>query len=185
MPLNIVRSQLILTPPSGGDFVVVPSDDVEDGATITLSYEAGSFPGVVTTGWLHGVGYVVININEIRTTRLTTGSRGTDETETRVTIMIAAPETNSPMLANQYAGALAWICNGAAMRFDALADEGTIEKDMADSGVSWIRQMSGRDPINARPNNIGSRDGWSWFTFSMNWRTLSTPNKIGLAPAAA
>ncbi len=185
MALNILGSTWSLETLAGAE-QVYPQQDVVDGATVTfLRGDETTFTGTVEATWLHGVGYVVVNLSELRTERLDRGSRGTDQAHVRMILMFATPTSSGISIAESYAGALASLFCGVHIKADPAAAEGTVERNMADSGIFRIFQRPGLDPVQQRPNQLGARDGWNWSMQTIIIRRLYRVAPIGVQPAEA
>lgn len=182
LPINLIDGDWILDSP-GGPVQVYPQSDMEDGASVTFRQDSGeTFTGGVTATWLHGVGYLVINLMELgQPEKLDRGSAGAYESRTRMSVMIAAPPSTGPALADQYAGACAALLRRLRIRGDSGGTPGSLEVDMGDSGVQYIYQTD-RDAVPERANYIGERDGWAWYLFRVIFRRIYKLVPAGLQP---
>lgn len=181
--LSYAAGQWILSSPAG-PVVVVPASTVEDGATVEFVLESGNFVGTVAATWLHGVGYLVLNLTEAGVDKVEVGSRASSEARVKLTVMMAVPHPGAPALADQYAGVVAMLFRRVKLRGDATAAVGTLERDLADSGVSWIYQ-SDRETMPERPNQYGEDGIWRWFGFELILRRLYRAPAAGLQTVVA
>lgn len=188
LPLNIVGSDWVVESPTG-PVVVEPQAAVEDGATVLFVVPDGSHPDFtadVATTTLHGVGFVVVNLSELQVTSLDHGSRGSLMARVLVRFMLACPPAAAPALAEVYAGALAALFRGVTFVPDAGQPDGDLRRDLADSGVTLIRQWHRSDPVQERPNRLSETGGWVWFTAQLILRRQYRPQSVGVqAPTAA
>lgn len=177
----------ILQAPAG-DEVVVPQADLEDGATVPFTSTPGNFSATVAAGWLHGAGFVTLNLTELgpggpeNRGHLDTGRRGHQEARVQLHVLIASPPEHSPKMSELYAGAAYAILQGVDFIRDAGAAPGTLEREMADAGLSSIRQLSSRDPAMARANHVGDENGWRWYLFQIIFRRVHRRTRAGRRP---
>lgn len=179
LPLSLVSTTVIVVNPvaapentqwiletGGGSYVVFPQSKVEAGATVTFDVQneaEPSFTATVAASQLHGVGFLTLNLAELQVEGLDVGTRGSQMARVMVRVMIAASPPAAPQTAEIYAAAVAALYRGVMWVSDPSAPEGDLLRDMADSGVSSIRQYRRRDPIQERPNRISEHSGWVWF----------------------
>lgn len=184
LPLNLVAGVWTLEAP-GGSVTVLPATTPEDGSTITFTLvDDSTFTAIVSSTWLHGVGYVVLNLSELRAEKVRPGSNAPFEAWVKIQVMIAAPMARPDEVAEQYMGAVAGLLRGVRIKGDATAAVGTHERDMADAGIYYIYQRDA-EAVTERPIRIAERDAWSWHLGSVTVRRLYTAQAAGLQAVSA
>ena len=168
LPLNLVDRQWELETGSG-PVAVVPQASVQDGATAVPFTAEGhaDFTANITASYLHGVGFVVVNLAEMQAEGVDVGSKGSQMSKVMVRFMIAAAPPSAPVTPEVYAATLGSLFRGIMWVSDPNAAEGELLRDMADSGVLIVRNYRRRDPIQERPNRISEHSGWVWFTLQL------------------
>lgn len=184
LPLNFTDQEWVLQSPDGAVAVFPQTEPAEGETVLFVIDEEVSFSASVAVSWLHGVGYLSINLHELECSKLEAGSNAPYEARVRVTIMIAAPHSLAPSLADQYAGAIARLFRKVRFKADPAAAAGVPEREMADSNVHRIYQ-SDRDPIEERPNHVGDVDNWAWYRTQIILRRLFTSPSRGVQPVTA
>ena len=177
LPLNLVGTQWLLET-LGGPVEVTPQAAVEDGVTVTFDVVGGgepTFTADVAASFLHGVGFVTLNIAELQAEALDKGRRGSSNAKIALRVMFAVPPS-SRKTADVYAAAAAALYRGVMFVSDGSKPEGDLLRDMDDSGILVIRQMTGKDPIQERPNWFADKSGWVWFILPIIfWRQYRLP----------
>lgn len=176
--------------PLAGPIAVVPQTPVEDGATVFFTSSSGDFNAVVAAGWIHGAGITVLNVVDLGPGGLNgrghydTGKSGPREQRIGFQTIFGIPPSNSPLLAEQLGSAAFAILQGVDFIRDETAAIGTHERDMADSKIASIRQLS-MDPASPRTNFIADSRGWRWFEQQTVFRRLFTIQRVGKRTVAA
>jgi hypothetical protein len=163
LPLNLVDVQWVLESPTGS-VNVSPRSPVAPGQTVTFDVEGGgSFTAAVQASYLHGVGFLVVNLAELQSVGLDAGSRGGQLTRVGIRLMYAVAPPSAPAVADAYAAAANAMLRGVMWVSEPQAVSG-LTRDMADSGITIIRQLQRQDPPQERPNRLSESNGWVWFT---------------------
>lgn len=197
LPLSLVTTDVAVANPSatpddvrwildtgggpGTGFVVFPQSKVEPGATVTFSVQEAAEPDFtadVEATNLQGVGFLVVNLAEVRAEAADVGSVGSKVAHINVRIMIAAARASAPKTPEVYAGALASIFREVRWVSDPGAAQPSLLRDMADSSISIIRQWR-QDVLSERANRLSEHSGWIWFLFQFTLRRQYRPAIAG------
>ena len=184
--LTLVEEQWILAV-VGGDVVVIPAADPIAGDTVSFKVDATggeTFTADVTNTWLHGVGYLVVNLEEMSAGATDVGSSRGVEALVQVSVLIASPPETSPLTPDQYSAAVAMMFRGFVWERDGTAAPGTPEREMFDAGVHNIYQDT-REAMQERANHIASMPPWQWYLMKFVIRRLYEAPRVGATSVIA
>jgi hypothetical protein len=178
LPLSLVGDDWLLETP-GGSVVATTDDAVATGETVTFDTGSEAFAGEVAASYLHGVGFVVVNLVELQAEALDLGSRGSVEARLVLRLLVAAAPPSAPAVPETYAAALAALFRGVMWVSDPTAAPETLERRMADAGILIVRQYARRDPVQERPTRLGDDSGWAWYNQEVPLRRQARAPSIG------
>lgn len=171
----------------GADQDVAPDGPLSVGSSSTFDSAGGPFTASVGGGWLHGVGFLVINLAEVGPGGTQgrgfydNGPNGLHERRVQLSLLYALPEEQAIVTAEAYSAAAFALFNGVVFRRDPGAPPSTPQRRMVDLGFTTLRQYPSFDPPPVRATFWANREDepWQWWLQQIVLRRQFIPKRAG------